>query len=94
MYHTQISNIKNKLHQNPRSIDELNDKLHQIFKNNNTKYKQIKQIYDNNSLFGKMEYEHYQVEKVKKQIYGDSYEIKTFEYDKSHGKDKEWLLSL
>ena len=94
MYQTQILNIKNKLHQNPRSVDELNDKLHQIFKNNNSKHKQIKNIYDDNSWFKKMEYEHYQIEKVKKQIYGDSYEIQTFGYDKSQGKDKEWFLSL
>ena len=83
MYETRILSIRMKLMHNPRSNDELKDKLHEMFESNNLEFEKMKGLYSGDGrkdIFGKMQFEHNEVEKVKKRMYGDNYEIKPFAY--------------
>lgn len=81
---TLLLNVRNHFKQSKRTNAELYGKLHELFDSNNVEYKKLAKWYDGNTprfdIFGKMKYEHYVVENYKKSVYGDSYEIKPFEY--------------
>lgn len=96
MYQELIMQLKSNFNSNPKTNDELNHMLQRLFNNTNSNYAKLKKIYNPNkySLFDRMQYEHYQVEKLKKEIYGDDYEIEILSYDKTKGKRQDEFLSL
>ena len=79
---TLLDSVRNYFKQDKRTNAELHDKLHQMFQDNDADYKKLAKWYDGNTprydIFGKMEHEHYVIEKYKKRFYGDGYEIKPF----------------
>lgn len=84
MYETMIPSIRMKLMHNPRSNDELKECLLELFASNNLEFEKMKGLYGGDGrkdIFGKMQFEHNEVEKAKKRMYGDDYEIKPFAYE-------------
>ena len=85
---TLLDSVKNYFKQDKRTNAELHDKLHELFDSNNAEYKKLAIWYDGKRNFksfktdviDKFEYEHNMIKKYKKSVYGDSYEIKPFEY--------------
>lgn len=86
MYETLLLNIRMKLMQNKRSNGELKELLHEMFEDNSIEFNKLKSIYSKptirtgENIFGKIEFEHNEIEKLKKRMYGDKYEIKPFPY--------------
>lgn len=84
MYGKLLLNVRSYFKQSKRTNNELFDKLHEIFEYNNAEFKKIKRLYSDErppSVFDLIIYEHYEIEKLKKRKYGDSYEIKPCEYE-------------
>lgn len=82
-----LGSISNHFKKDKRTNQELKSMLCDLFESNNAEFKKMKKIYGNQSginrdTFGLMQYEHYELEKLKKSMYGDDYEIERFMYEK------------
>ena len=79
--------LRTNLLQDKRKNGELKDKLHEMFEFNKMEFNKIKRLYGKTNsrigkdIFGKMQFEHYEIEKLKKEMYGDDYEIESFGYE-------------
>ena len=84
MYETLLDSVKNHFKQSKRTSGELSEKMHQLFQDNIADYDKLASWYDDSkptiSVIAKAEYEHGIVENFKRIMYGDSYEIKKFEW--------------
>lgn len=84
---TMLLNVRTNLMQNKRTNDEIKSKLVELFESNEHAFDKLRRLYGKPNyriginLFGKMEYEHDEMEKLKKRMYGDEYEIKPFTYN-------------
>ena len=82
-----LLNVRNQLKQSKRTNHEIKAMLDDLFESNSKEFNKLKRIYGKTNyrigtdIFGKMQFEHYEIEKLKKRMYGDSYEIKSFEYE-------------
>lgn len=87
MYETMLLNVRTNLLQNKRTNDEIKSMLDGLFESNAHAFDELRRLYGKPNyriginLFGKMEYEHDEMEKLKKRMYGDEYEIKPFTYN-------------
>lgn len=81
---TMLDNVKTNLLKANRTNAELYDKLQQLFQDNIADFDKFQHWYDESKpridIIGKAEYEHYVIEDFKRSVYGDSYEIKPFEW--------------
>jgi len=77
-----LVNVKNYFNKPIRTNAELNDKLHQLFQDNIAEYEKFENWYGKDKplihMVEKDKYEHYVIEKYKKRMYGEDYEIKEF----------------
>lgn len=80
---TMLLNVRNKLKQSKRTNHEIKAMLDSLKESNQLKFDKLKKLYGNSytkDTFGIMEFEHNEMEKLKKRMYGDNYEIKPFAY--------------
>lgn len=79
-----LLNINCYFKQSKRSNGEIKAKLQELFEDNIADYDKLANWYDESTpqcnMIAKAEYEHYVIENYKKLMYGDSYEIKPFEW--------------
>ena len=81
---TLLDSVKNYFKQDTRTNDEIKAKLFEMFEYNKAEFDKLNALYDDDvpsSVFDLVIYEHYEIEKLKKRKYGDSYEIKPCEYE-------------
>lgn len=84
---TMLLNVRTNLMQNKRTNGEIKSKLVELFESNEHAFDKLRRLYGKpnsrvgKDTFGIMQFEHDEIEKLKKRMYGDEYEIKPFTYN-------------
>ena len=79
---TLLLNVRNNLMQFKRTNHEIKAMLDSLRESNQHDFDKFRKLYGNShakDTFGIMEFEHNEMEKLKKRMYGDDYEIKPFD---------------
>ena len=82
MYESLLDSTKKYFSQVKRNSGEIKAKLQELFEDNAADYDKFHNWYNPNKFLritnGKDEFEHYEIEKYKKSVFGDSYAIKEY----------------